>query len=41
VEMINRRLEYSAAKKISEGSITFMISNLHSYPDIVPKETIR
>ena len=38
VEMINRRLEYSASKKISEGSITFMISNLHSYPDIVQKE---
>ena len=35
VEMINRRFEYSAAKKITEGSITFMISNLHSYPDIV------
>jgi len=41
VGTINRKLEYAASKKISEGSITFMISNLHSYPDIVRKEMTR
>lgn len=38
VEEINRKVEYKADRKVSAGSITFMISNLHSYPDIVRKE---
>ena len=38
VEEINRKVEYKANRKVNAGSITFMISNLHSYPDIVWKE---
>ena len=41
VEEINRKVKYKADRKVNAGSITFMISNLHSYPDIVRKEMTR
>lgn len=41
VAEINHKVAYKADRKVSAGSITFMISNLHSYPDIVRKETTR
>jgi len=41
VETINHRVEYRAFRKVTAGTITFMISNLHSYPDIVQKEMTR
>lgn len=39
VAEINHGVGYRSDKKVNEGSITFMISNLHSYPGIVQKET--
>ena len=38
---INRKVKYKADRKVNAGSITFMISNLHSYPAIVRKEMTR
>ena len=38
VAEINHKVAYKADRKVNAGSITFMISNLHSYPDIVRKE---
>lgn len=38
VEKINHRVKYDSDRKVSAGSITFMINNLHLYPDIVLKK---
>lgn len=41
VAEINYKVAYKADRKVNAGSITFMISNLHSYPEIVRKEMTR
>lgn len=40
VEEINNKVDYEKGKKLREGSITFMVGNLHSYPDICKEQSL-